>query len=376
MRGLSQDCAITIGLTMNDRVDQQPAYPVPVPETPPISTPPGTKSSWFSPWLVVAVLALGLAAWQWMETRVRLAETQQELAKRLSESDSLAKESGMLAKQVQEQLNALMHKIGELEGKLAESQSQQEVLESLYQKLTRSHEESALAEIEQSVTLASQQLQLAGNVQGAVLALQAADVRLAGSNRPQFLGLRKALVRDLDRLRALPQLDIPGMYMRLESVIAAIDTLPLAVNGRPREETGVPHEVPVPRASMLSSDYWRLLAADFWKELRALIRIQRFDRDEPALLAPGQAFFLRENLKLRLLNARLALLSRDQWTYRNELIQAQVWLQRYFDSGEKVVQANLQALKQLSATEISIELPSLNESLSAIKGVRVEKERR
>ncbi len=376
MRGLLQDYVIIIGLTMNDSVDQQPAYPVPVSEPSPMSTQPGAKNSWFSPWLVVAVLALGLAAWQWMETRVRLAETQQELAKRLSESDSLSRESGMLAKQVQEQLNALMSRIGELEGRLAESQSQQEVLESLYQKLVRNHEESALAEIEQSVTLASQQLQLAGNVQGAVLALQAADVRLSGNNRPQFMSLRKVLARDLDRLRALPQLDIPGMYMRLENVIAAIDTLPLAIHGRPREESSAPQEAPVPPVSVLSSDYWRFLATDFWKELRALIRIQRFDREEPALLAPGQGFFLRENLKLRLLNARLALLSRDQWTYRNELIQAQVWIQRYFDSREKIVQTHLQALKQLSATEISIELPNLNESLSAIKGVRVEKERR
>jgi len=107
----------------------------------------------------------------------------------------------------------------------------------------------------------------------------------------------------------------------------------------------------------LSVGYWQLLAADFWKEVRSLVRIQRFDRDEPALLAPGQGFFLRENLKLRLLNARLALLSRDQWTFRNELRQAHEWIERYFDGREKSVQASLGSLKQLSATEVSIELP-------------------
>lgn len=338
--------------------------------------PPETKGSWFSPWLVVAVLALGLAAWQWMETRVRLAETQQEMAKRLAESDTVAGESRTLARQAQEQLGALQIKLGELEGRLAESKSQQEVLENLYQNLARSSEESALAEIEQSVTLASQQLQLAGNVQGAVLALQAADARLAGSNRPQFINLRKVLARDLDRLRALPQLDLPGMYLRLENVISGIDALPLAVNGRPRDEKPPVAPVDQPPATALSTGYWQMLASDFWREVRGLIRIQRFDRDEPALLAPGQGFFLRENLKLRLLNARLALLSRDQWTYRNEIRQAHAWIERYFDSSEKTVQASLHSLKQLSATEISIELPNLNESLSAIKGARVEKERR
>ena len=106
------------------------------------------------------------------------------------------------------------------------------------------------------------------------------------------------------------------------------------------------------------------------------MRIQRFDRDEPALLAPTQVFFLRENLKLRLLNARLALLAHDQWTFRNELKYAQTWVDRYFDPREAPVQAAQHSLKELSATEISIELPNLNESLSAIKNFKLGKERK
>jgi len=106
------------------------------------------------------------------------------------------------------------------------------------------------------------------------------------------------------------------------------------------------------------------------------VRIQRFDRDEPVLLAPGQAFFLRENLKLRLLNARLALLSRDQGTFRNELKYAQAWIERYFDARDKAAQTALGALKQLSASEISIDLPTLNDSLAAIKTFKLGKEQR
>jgi uroporphyrin-3 C-methyltransferase len=114
----------------------------------------------------------------------------------------------------------------------------------------------------------------------------------------------------------------------------------------------------------------------FWGEVRSLVRIQRFDRDEPALLAPGQVFFLRENLKLRLLNARLALLARDQWIFRSELKQARYWLERYYDEREKSVQAAQLALRQLSGAEINIELPNLNESLSAIKSFRLVRERK
>jgi uroporphyrin-3 C-methyltransferase len=228
------------------------------------------------------------------------------------------------------------------------------------------------------VILAAQQLQLAGNVQGAVLALQAADARLAGSNRPQFISLRKVLGRDLDRLRALPQIDMPGMNLRLENVIAAIDNLPLAIDARPRAE-GKPKatdDAASPAVSAASLDFWLRMGAEFWGEMRSLVRIQRFDRDEPALLAPGQAFFLRENLKLRLLNARLALLARDQLTFRNELKQAQSWIDRYFDARDKSLQTAQGALKQLAATEINIELPTLNESLSAIKTFKLGKEQK
>lgn len=338
----------------------------------PSAAPAPAPSAWRNPWLIVALLALGLAAWQWVETRLRLADTQQELARRLADSDSLGKESRMLVRQAQEQLVVLQGKFGALEARVAESQSQQATLESLYQDLARNRDEWALAEIEQSVTLAAQQLQLAGNVQGAVLALQTADARLAGSSRPQFISLRKILGRDLERLRALPQIDMAGMNLRLESVINAIDTLPLAVDGRPKTEmrpkpSGEP-------AAPTSLGYWQRLGSDVWDEMRGLVRIQRFDRDEPALLAPGQAFFLRENLKLRLLNARLALLAREQWTFRNELKHAQSWLERYFDARDKSLQTTQGALRQLAASELLIELPSLNESLSAIKSFKLGKE--
>ncbi|MDR3298744.1 MAG: uroporphyrinogen-III C-methyltransferase [Candidatus Accumulibacter sp.] len=368
---------------MNDEINAQSlppssgALPPATPESspPPASSPAKTGQSGFSPWLIVAVAALGLTGWQWMETRDRLADTQQEIAKRLTESDAVVNESLALAGQAQKQLTALQGKLGELEGRLAESKSQQELLGTLYQNLARGNDESVLTEIEQSVTLASQQLQLAGNVPVAILALETADTRLADSNRPQFINLRKALTRDLERLRALPQLDIPGLYLRLEDVIDAIDTLPLTIIARfPDENQAAPPDAaPSP---MLSPEYWRALATDFWQDFRGLLRIQRIDRAEPALLSPGQDFFLRENIKLRLLDARLALFAHDRQTYQKELHLVSAWIERYFDGSEKTVQNSLQALRQLAATEINTELPNLNESLSALKRFRAEKEPR
>jgi uroporphyrin-3 C-methyltransferase len=371
---------------MTERVDPPPPPPPPLPSPSaaeagllaPASAPfaASIPPVWQNPWLFVALLALALAGWQWVETRIRLAETQQELAKRLAESDTVAKESRALAKQAQEELATLQSRLGEFDAKLAESRGQQAILENLYQDLARNRDEWALAEIEQSVTLAAQQLQMTGNVPAAIVALQAADARLATNGRPQFISLRKVLGRDLERLRALPQIDLAGMSLRLEGVIAAVDALPLAVDVRPRDEGKVASDAAQAPLSMSSLAFWQHLALAFWGEVRSLVRIQRFDRDEPALLAPGQVFFLRENLKLRLLNARLALLARDQWIFRSELKQARNWLDRYYDEREKTVQTAQLALKQLAGAELNIELPNLNESLSAIRSFRLVKERK
>ena len=352
-------------------------------------------SSWRSPWLLVVLVALGLAGWQWFETREKLSNTQQELARRLADSDSSGEELRALSKGAQAQVAGVLDRLAALEGKIGESQSQQATIEKLFQDLARNRDEWALAEVEQSVTLAAQQLQLAGNVQAAVLALQTADARLAASSRPQFVSLRKVLSSDLDRLRALPQIDVAAMNLRLESVIKAIDTIPLAVDSRPQPAGDQAQETadgPADSAAqpldawpsvssvefwqrLVSAELWQRLGREVWGEVKSLIRIQRFDRDEPALLAPGQAFFLRENLKLRLLNARLALLAHDQWTFRNELQHAQAWVDRYFDSSDGSLQAAQANLEQLVTTEINLELPTLNESLSAIKTFKLGQER-
>lgn len=356
---------------MSENTTDTPPPPAAAPDTSP--TPPAAvapASGWRNPWLIVALGALLLSGWQWIETRLRLADTQQEIARRLADGDSANKESQSVARQAQDQVIALQSRLATLEGRLAESQSQQAALETLYQDLARSRDDSALAEIEQGVTLAAQQLQLAGNVQGAVLALQAADARLAASSRPQFISVRKALNRDLDRLKALPQIDLPGMSVRLETVVTAIDTLPLAVDVRPREESGAQETV-----EPVAESAWKQMLLEAWREIRGLVRIQRFDRDEPVLLAPGQVFFLRENLKLRLLNARLALLSRDQWTFRNEVKAAQALLERHFDGQNKSVQTAVGSLRQLGAAELVIDLPTLNESLSAIRSFRNVREK-
>ncbi|HEX8961407.1 MAG TPA: uroporphyrinogen-III C-methyltransferase [Rhodocyclaceae bacterium] len=348
--------------------------PVP-PETVPAPTQPPARSfmpaALRRPSVAIAVIALLLLGWQWIETRVQLADVREEVTKRLSEGDAVAVAARTQSKQTQEDLQALQAKVGALDAKLTETQGQQLALEAMYQELSRSRDERVIAEVEQAVSIAAQQLQLAGNVEAALIALQSADARLARAANPRLAGLRKVLARDIVRLKALPAADVPGIAAKLEGVAIGVDSMPLAFEQRPKAE-------PAARVSRSPADlsFWQALARDIWNDTRQLVRIERIDAPEPGLLSPSQSFFLRENLKLRLMNARLALLSRDARSFKEDVAQARAWLERYFDASAKPVQSALATLKSLSATDMATDLPTLDETLNTLRNYKLAQEKK
>src|SRR5688572_32943912 len=192
--------------------------------------PPRTRTALLV--LIALVLAAGLATLFWLDARNRISATQEELARRLRDIENDARDARSVARQSQEAMREAHVKVAQLEARLAEWQSQQVALEALYQELSRNRDEWQLAEIEQVLAIAQQQLQLAGNVRAALLALQLAESRLARADRPQFLPVRRALARDIERLRAVPGLDLSGMSLKLDSLVAAVDSLPLAFDER------------------------------------------------------------------------------------------------------------------------------------------------
>lgn len=317
---------------------------------------------------VIALAALGLSAWQAYSGRQEVDALRQELARRLAEVDAQTRASRIAADQLREATREAAVKIGVLEGKLAESQSQQVALEALYQDLSRNRDEWTFAEIEQTLVTANQQLQLAGNVRAALIALQAADTRLQNMNRPQLLNLRKAISDDMARLKSAPAVDIVGLSARIDTVIAGVDKLPLTAETRVAADAPAAPAAAAPAADTAPDDSgWSRFWRGVWQDLRQMVHVQRVDQKDVPLLAPQQAFFLRENLKLRLLNARLALLSRDQAVFRNDLKTAQEWLKRYFDTRDKAVANAVTMLASLQKTDVTIELPDLSATLNALK---------
>lgn len=317
--------------------------------------------------MTVAVV-LVVFLWQWFDAHRQIGNMQQELARRLAEMEGNNKVSQMLVAQNQEATRELAVKVSLMEARYAEAQNQRAALESLYQELSSSRDETVLAEVERMLLIAGQQLQLSANVKAALIAMQQADEYLKHMDRASLNGLRKAIGRDMDKLRALPNVDVTGINLSLDKLVTAVDELPLAQDIRLAQETVVP-AIAAPAGSS-----WQKLLHEIWEDAKQLVRIENMQKRELPLLSPTQTFFLRENLKLRLLSARLALLARDEASFRHDLQAAQEWVARYFDAKSTQGALAVTTLQKLRESNISIELPDVSISLEAVRNYRVSRE--
>jgi uroporphyrin-3 C-methyltransferase len=318
----------------------------------------------------IAALAVAAALVAWLDGRRTQQELRAQVAQRMTEVEAATQATAKLQAHLGNELRDKEAKITLLEARLAESQSQQAALEALYRDLAPSRDEIALTEIEQVLLVASQQLQLAGNVPSALAALQLADARLQRLERPQFLPLRRALTRDMDRLKAMPFVDVAGMSLKLDQALAAVSSLPLAMDER------LPPPAPAKAPAAAAEEAaWQRLLREAWAEIRQLVRIEVADRPAAPLLIPSQQYFLRENLRLRLLSARSALLYRDDASFKSDVTAAETWLRVYFDTRAKAVQGVQSTLKQLAATPMAGETPDLAGSLEAVRVLRLAQER-
>lgn len=331
--------------------------------------------------LVIAVIALIVACvvgWQLFELRRASEGVRGEVAERLSGADARASESRALAREARESIEALQGRFGALESKVAASEGQAAAIESLYQELSRTRSERALAEVGQAITIAGQQLRLAGNFEAALIALQSAESRLSAPEFAHLHELRRALLKDIDAVKSHPQIDVSGIALRLELLFEHIDRLPLAYTVEPVGTPPAMDDIPLPvAAGEVDAPWWknalgfaRALGADAWNEMRGMIRLERMDEADPALLAPSQGVYLRENVKIRLLTARLALMAGDPRIYTADLAQARNWLGRYFDPRDTQVQRVITELEELQKVDMQAETPSLTDTFAALGMVR------
>lgn len=328
----------------------------------------------FAALALLALISL-LLAWRAQE---RVKNIEQELVRRQQESQGMSSEARLLAKQAQDSSRESAAKVALLEARVAEVAIQRSQLEDLIQSMSRSRDENLVVDVEAGIRVAQQQSAITGSAEPLLAVLKQADERLARVNQPRLEGVRRAIARDLDKVRAVGVADINSLVIKLDEAVRLVDELPLLSSPELRKSaTPTPPQKALVSATATATgaatvwaqtwrDGWSAAAQRVWWEAKSLIRVTRIDQPEAMLLAPEQAFFLRENLKLRLLNARLALLSRQFDTAQTDLQSAQTALERYFDRSARRTGLASELMKQVAAQSRQISLPRPDDTLAAL----------
>lgn len=344
------------------------------------------------PWLLAlmgaALLVCVALAWQSLSRQQSL---EQELVRRQEASQAQATEAQLAAKQSADLVRDTAAKVSLLDARLAEVALQRGQLEELIQSMSRSRDENVVGDIEAAIRVALQQTQITGSAEPLVATLKQADERLLRYKQPRMEGVRRAVARDLDRVKAVAVVDVSTLTIKLDEVVRMADELPLVSGSeaapRPREDRSSSDAAARDREQALKLQREQAAAAAdgkmalwwwqasqqlsswtgvVWGEARTLLRVTRIEHPEAALISPDQSFFLRENLKLRLLNARLALLSRQFDTAQSDLRDCQEMLNRYFDTRSRKVGSVAELLRQVAGQARQVSVPRPDDTLAAL----------
>ncbi len=326
---------------------------------------------------LAALLASGLM-WQ------RLGNIQEQLARQSAQTGSQSVEARTLARDAQDLARDSAARTSVMEARLSELTLQRSQLEELMHSMSRSRDENLVSDIDSSIRLARQQAELSGSTQPLVAVLTNARQRVERAAQPRLAPVLRAINHDLDLLARMSVTDTAGLLVRIEELVRQIDELPLLnAVAQPRARrhaatAGRAGPAMTPRTAAPDNDdasftqwrWWQAWAERGWaavrEETQDLVRVSRIDQPDAILLSPDQSYFLRENLKLKLLNARLALLSRQWEAARADLAASSIAVQKYFDPASRRTQT-LQAQMQQILTHLHpSEQPALNETLSAL----------
>lgn len=343
-------------------------------------------SRWLGAILVVAVVVIVALAATLRHQQQQLDAFGREATRRLDEIVTRADEARDQARQALSQSQALGSQVARLDERAQKTEDEQRTLAQSYRELISGNDEATLVDVEQSLMMAAEQLQVAGRIPSAIAALQLAEARLARADRPAFLPAQQAIGRDMNRLQAIPVVDLREVAQRIDGLIQAVGSLPLVAVGAAVDQTASPATASEPPAAQATPPgdgdaswwqrvwdpvrHWSQQARDVaLAELRDLVHVRRVETADALLLAPEQSAWLRTNITLRLLEARMALMSRERTLWQADLLAVEQAVQRYADPQAAETRHMLKELGALRELDPAPRLPDLADSLNAVRGL-------
>jgi len=352
---------------------------------------PRSRSALLPAFIIVLLLALSLAGALWYQQQ-SFKQTRDDLMGQVQTSSSAANQAAEQAQQALSRVQEQSRQIGALEATLRDSVNHLDSLEQAFQTLTDRGSDLVLVnDVDHLVTIAQQQLQLSGNVANAIISLETAQAQLARANRPGLASLQQAINGDLDRLRAASTVDVALMSAQLEELSALVSEAPLMVpdDAAPEPVLESPAAGGPPRIATQSGSSAPDADAPWWKQgfqtaedwsrkaweairqdLGQFITVRRADDPTALLMSPDQATRFRDNLRLRVMTAQLALMMRQSGVWESETAALVKALESRFDPKSAQTRHALKLARQMADTSIATKLPTVTNSLQAIESLR------
>ncbi len=325
---------------------------------------PTSGSSNWGVWLVLLLLIAGIiyGAWyfaqQYMVQQQLLenvqAQLQQQQRATQMQQDTLA---ATVEQQLAEQQDEVQNAMNEMAQRVDNTAARVLALSSV------NRDDWKIAEAEYLLRLANQRVLLERNSGNAVALAQNVDEILRDLNDPDLFPVRKPLAREMSELTLAGDIDREGVYLRLLALSEHVEKLPLI------EPLGSTEEIWPEDEPQENDSLWVKTKRGFMNVLKKFshhLRVRDHAQPVPAILAPDNQIYLKQNMRLMLEQAQAALLREEAQVFQSSLQKAQEWLKTYFPLNPQSVAAQAE-LADLQNVIITQSLPNFAESTELLK---------
>ena len=276
-----------------------------------------------------------------------LGQLQQEMVQIQGDQVQVAE----IASAVKSTSDNVSEQLGVLVTDLAETRTRLELLEG------NRAQEYLLAEVEYLLRIAIQRVQAGRDVATGLSLMLSADQTLSAADDAELFPIRRALAIDIAALRALPAIDRDGLYLELAAAADRIDRLSMS-----------PIELAQAPAGKVAEDDQSLM-----QTLSSFVTVRQRANPIDPLPTPTEAVYARQNLRLMLEQAQLALLDENSVTWRSTLERAQAWADRYFlDDSEQ--QSLMRTLARLQGLPVAQDIPRVGAALAELKALQKQRD--
>ncbi len=324
------------------------------------SAPSKSSGNKFSLIISVIILLIVAGASYYFYEQLKNQDKQFDKQNRLISSLKTSQENiSAKTRSSESQISSQQVQLTELNNKLVETQN---ISQQAMQIITRNQRDWIMAEVDYLLRMANQRLNIARDINGAIAALKGADNRLADLGDLNLIKIRKQLAKDIAILSSIHQVDINGISLKLDEMMAYVSELPFK-----SAQSEIKAQLESEKKESSTVDGQKNFIDAVVDTVKEIGDIKIHKRDIKTASSSEQQTQIEQKLKVHLLSARLAVLRYDQQQLSMEIKQSKSLLESYYDAEDNRIGQLLKDLSGFATVKLKPELPEITEAWNLLQ---------